>query len=47
MERACIINMDIVSLEMVAKEQTTKKVVVVLLGARGQDFAIKDTQKSV
>ena len=47
MEPACITNMDIVSLEMVAKEHTTKKVVVILLSARGQDFGTKDSQKSV
>ena len=47
MKPACITNMDIVSLEIVAKEHTKKKVVVVLLGARRQEFATKDTQKSV
>ena len=47
MEPACITNMDIVSLEMVAKKHTTNKVVAVLLGARGKDFPTKDTLKSV
>ena len=47
MEPACTTNMDIASLEIFAREHTTKKRVIGLMGAKGQNFATKDTLKPV